>query len=347
MCNSNENFNNPLEKMLKSSQENIHDKASTQNKTQYNSNTKISAININDRTPLRNFDDSILIHDNKLLGNDLFTDINLLNIEIKSLHTPRELKDKMKNFDFSDINLINEIANLNDKSTLDFEINKSEIKNIVASTKANSKSKDQGKNITDRSTEKKQTDNIYKKVNLKHSVNTKKALLKFPEKSTSPLPKTSRNLKNLSQTASKKNTIDSIKKETALKNRRVDKFLNNNCSNNQENKKNVLLKLDFKNTLRTYNNNSEIKTKSPSTTKNVRNKSSDMQMNTHRQKSSDRFLKNKTISASPKKKEKNLSYDYITENLFVKKLKGDPDNVMKVIEGMFGTSMEKFDDEGI
>jgi len=66
MCNSNENFNNPLEKMLKSSQENIHDKASTQNKTQYNSNTKISAININDRTPLRNFDDSILIHDNKL-----------------------------------------------------------------------------------------------------------------------------------------------------------------------------------------------------------------------------------------------------------------------------------------
>ena len=42
------------------------------------------------------------------LGNDLFTDINLLNIEMKALHTPRELgKEKCRNFDFSEYHILN------------------------------------------------------------------------------------------------------------------------------------------------------------------------------------------------------------------------------------------------
>lgn len=328
---------------MRSSQENIHDKTSTQNKTQYNSNTKISIINQNDRTPLRGFDDSMIVLDKNLLGNDLFTDINLLNIEMKALHTPRELKDKLKNFDFSEINVAQELANINDKSALEFDINKSEIKNLISSTKNNSKSKDKSKN--DKSIDKKDNDQVYKKITVKNSINTKKSLNKTPNKNVSPLPNSSRNVnKNLSLNVSKKNTIESLKKDPQVKTRRVDKFINNPDTN----KKSNLLKLDFKSTLRNYNPKEEINTRSPYTTKSNRNKSSDLPINSFRKTGSqDRLVgNNKTISSSPKRRDKlTVSHDYISDVEFVRHIKYDKDNIMKVLDTHFGKNMEKYQDD--
>jgi hypothetical protein len=331
---------------MKSSQENFHDKTSTQNKTQYNSNTKISIINHNDRTPMRGFDDSMLALDKNLLGNDLFTDINLLNIEMKALHTPRELKDKLKNFDFSEINVAQELANLNDKSSMEFDMNKSEIKNLISTTNTNSKNKD-SKSKNDKSMEKRENEQIYKKINLKNSINTKKAFNKTPNKTISPIPNSSRNVnKNLSLNVSKKNTIESIKKDAGVKSRRVDKFLNNNP---ETSKKSNLLKLDFKSTLRNYNPKDDANSRSPYTTKSNRNKSTDLQINAYRQKTSqDKLINNKTLSSSPKKREKlTVSHDNISESFFVKQIRSDKDNIMKVLDFNFGRNMEKFSDDCI
>jgi hypothetical protein len=40
-------------------------------------------------------------------------------------------------------------------------------------------------------------------------------------------------------------------------------------------------------------------------------------------------------------------YDYISENAFIKQIKLEKENIMKVIDSTFGNQMEHFTDDGI
>ena len=288
----------------------------------------------------------MIIIDKNLMGNDLFTDINLLNIEMKALHTPRELQDKLTKFDFSEYNLVNEVGNQNNRSSF-FNVNNNEIKNLIPSSKAYKKiNHTNDNNKTDKSLDKKEIDYLYKKVNIKSSLNSKRHFNNSLVKNSSPLQNTSRNygVKNLTLNASKKNTIESVKNQAPVQTKRkLDKFLN---YNNNDKKLTALQKIDFKNTLRNYNNYVDSNSKSPATTRHNRNKSTDNQLS--RDKSNENQQKKTTKTFSKKKNFKNtLSYDYISENAFIKQIKLEKENIMKVIDSTFGNQMEHFTDDGI
>jgi len=137
---------------------------------------------------------------------------------------------------------------------------------------------------------------------------------------------------------SNKNTIDVNKKE-GVKSRRIDKFLNNKATKKDELA--AALKLDFKGSLRTYTPDREtINSRSPCTTKSSRNKLSEMNIHSYRQKSSDRSL----FSAKFKKTGKISRVPSTSDNNLINKAKDEKD-LLAVFEGMIGTSMEGYKDE--
>ena len=302
----------------------MHDRASSQTKTQYNSNTKISQ---NELTPLGGFDDSMIIRN--LTGIDLFTDINMLNSEMKALHTPRELK--LNKIDFAEYNLANQLLEGN-KSSLNVENDET---NAFSSKTQNKKALSKGKKIDN--------DIVYRKINLKNNINIRKYKTPLKNNNVSTLASNKINPKISILNSIKKDTIDSTKKDFYSKAMRLDKYLNSN--NEKKPPETALLKLDFKYSLRNYNMNTESNRKSLLTTKSLRNKSSDRQMKSYCHKSSENTLSTKKISSL--KRNDKIIVPLDSENTIIKQIEIDKKSIMTVFDTTFGNQMERYNKESI